>query len=116
MTSANPSATFDPSAASSYSPICPAIAETNATPIAAAVNNAEIKTNRKDFFQGKKENIVVGDWRLVVGGWRLAPRRYLSTTNHQAPTAKSEPSRSGRFPRARSPLRRRPHYGSNNAN
>src|SRR4029453_14934765 len=58
MISASPSATFDPSAASSYSPTCPAMAEINATPIAAAVNDAGRTSNRKDFFLGKKENIL----------------------------------------------------------
>jgi hypothetical protein len=33
--------------------------EAAATPIAAAVNTAETKTNRTDFFLGKRENIVV---------------------------------------------------------
>jgi hypothetical protein len=62
ITRANPSATFDPSEANSDSPICPAITEISATPIAAAVNSAEKKTNRKDFFLGSEENIK------VVGG------------------------------------------------
>ena len=69
ISSANPSATFDPSAANSDSPICPAITEINATPIAAAVNSAEKKTNRKDFFLGKKGAIVVGGCGMGVGGW-----------------------------------------------
>src|SRR5215475_581098 len=59
MTSANPRATFDPSDANSDSPICPAITEISATPIAAAVNSAEKKTNRKDFFLGKNGAIPV---------------------------------------------------------
>src|SRR5262245_49475529 len=34
------------------------MAETNATPIAAAVSSEEIKSNRKDFFLGQKEHII----------------------------------------------------------
>src|SRR5215470_3069967 len=83
MTSANPRATFDPSDANSDSPICPAITEISATPIAAAVNSAEKKTNRKDFFLGKKGAIVVSGWWLVVGGWWLVERNIAVTTNHQ---------------------------------
>jgi hypothetical protein len=85
ISSANPSATFDPSAANSDSPICPAITEINATPIAAAVNSAEKKTNRKDFFLGKKGAIVVGWWGLGGGGWEAMWQR-SQIPNPQSPS------------------------------
>src|SRR4030095_7410539 len=74
MTRANPSATFDPSEANSDSPICPAITEISATQIAAAVNSAEKKTNRKDFFLGSEENIKVGQTVVCPSSIRAIDR------------------------------------------
>src|SRR5262245_8846089 len=91
MISANPRATFDPSDANSDSPICPAITEISATPIAAAVNSAEKKTNRKDFFLGKNGAILVAHG--VKKRLRTLPR---STSDGLPPTvAYPEPGRAG---------------------
>src|SRR5262250_2716120 len=86
MTSANPRATFDPSDANSDSPICPAITEISATPIAAAVNSAEKKTNRKDFFLGKKGVI------LVAHGVKKRLRTLPRSTSGDLPLTAAHPA------------------------
>src|SRR5215471_15498606 len=86
MTSANPRATFDPSDANSDWPICPAITEISATPIAAAVNSAEKKTNRKDFFLSRNGAIP------VAHGVKKRLRTQFRSTSGDLPLTAAHPA------------------------